>query len=127
MERQIVLWQALTPWAVRILKQTAGWQIPVSAPGDTYALLKPSRLNAHSVAETVWAPRYGMAAVISVVLPRELVQQLPSGSVAYEEHRDYIVAKEQLDALSGALLKPARVVEVVTGRTHQPLAMGLVG
>ena len=127
MERQIVLWQALTPWAVRILKQTAGWQIPVSAPGDTHALLKPSRYSAHSAAETVWAPRYGMAAVISLVLPRELVQQLPSGSIAYEEHRDYVVAKAQLDSLSGALLLPARVVEVVTRATRQPLAMGLVG
>lgn len=127
MKRQIVLWQALTPWAVRVLKQTAGWRIPVSAPGDTHALLKPSRLGAHSAAETVWAPRYGMAAVVSLVLPRELVQQLPSSSVAYEEHRDYVVTKAQLDSLSGALLRPVRIVEVVTRRTRQPLAMGLVG
>ena len=100
MKREVTLWQAMTPWAVRSLKDTQGLQLQLSAKGDTFALVKPTRHRAESVAKTVWAPRFGQAAIACFELPRELVNQLKVGSVAYEDHRDYVIPADQLATLS---------------------------
>ena len=112
--QELTLWQAMTPWAVRSLKDKQGWQLQLSAKGDTFALIKPSRHRAQAVAESVWAPRFGLAAVARITLPQELVTQLKVGSVAYEDHRDYEIPADQLGALSLFLTKPISIVDVVT-------------
>ncbi|MEL0038319.1 MAG: hypothetical protein VW757_04800 [Halieaceae bacterium] len=117
MMQELTLWQAMTPWAVRSLKDKQGWQLQLSAKGDTFALIKPSRHRAQAVAESVWAPRFGLAAVARITLPQELVTQLKVGSVAYEDHRDYVIPADQLGALSLFLTKPISIVDVVT-RQH---------
>ena len=127
MNREVTLWQAMTPWAVRSLKDTQGLQLQLSAKGDTFALIKPTRHRAESVAKTVWAPRFGQAAVACFALPRELVNQLKVGSVAYEDHRDYAIPADQLATLSAFLIRPIRIVDVVTGRNIERPHVALTG
>ena len=127
MKREETLWQAMTPWAVRSLKDTQGLQLQLSAKGDTFALIKPTRHRAQSVAKTVWAPRFGQAAVACFALPKELVNQLKVGSVAYEDHRDYVIPADQLATLSLFLIRPIRIVDVVTGLSIERPQAALTG
>jgi len=127
MKREVTLWQAMTPWAVRSLKETQGLQLQLSARGDTFALIKPTRHRAQSVAKTVWAPRFGQAAVVCFALPRELVNQLKVGSVAYENHRDYAIPADQLATLSLFLVRPIRIVDVVSELNTESPQVALTG
>jgi hypothetical protein len=127
MKREVTLWQAMTPWAVRSLKDSQGLQLQLSAKGDTFALIKPTRHRAQAVAKTVWAPRFGQAAVACFALPQELVKKLKVGSVAYEDHIDYVIPADQLATLSLFLIRPIRIVDVVTGLNTERAQVALTG
>jgi len=127
MKREVTLWQAMTPWAVRSLKDSQGLQLQLSAKGDTFALIKPTRHRAESVAKTVWAPRFGQAAIACFALPQELVKKLKVGSVAYEDHRDYVIPADQLATWSLFLIRPIRIVDVGTGLNTERAQIALTG
>ena len=127
MKPEVTLWQAMTPWAVRSLKDSQGLQLQLSAKGDAFALIKPTRHRAHAVAKTVWAPRFGRAAIACFALPQELVKKLKVGSVAYEDHIDYAIPADQLATLSLFLIRPIRIVDVVTGLNTERPQVALTG
>lgn len=105
------LWQAVSPAIASTLRRNGGHALCPSAPGDPFTLFKLSCQQAQRSGRTVWAPRFGGAAVVEVVLYSWVLLPFPIESVAYEDHQEYRIPTPQLCWLSLAQIKPARVLE----------------
>jgi hypothetical protein len=105
------LWQAVSPASATVLRRNGGYFLCPSAPGNPFALFKLSCRQAQHSGQTVWAPRFGSATVVEVVLYSWALLPYPIESVAYEDHQEYRIPTPHLRWLSLAQIKPARVLE----------------
>ena len=94
------LYQVLTPQGVAALQKTQGRRIIPGHPDDAFVLLKWRYSTAKAMAEHVWSPRFGWAAVVALELPRALLRTISPESVVYAAHREYRLPVDDLAALS---------------------------
>ncbi len=106
----ITLWQAVTPNTVTAIERAHGQRLQPSSDGDPFTLLKLNPRWAVRVGETVWAQRFGTAALVEIVLPTAALATYPVESVAYADHREYRIPSIDLPCLSQALVRPVRVI-----------------
>ena len=110
------LWQAVSPKTADAILRDNGRLLHPSCQGDAFALLKLNPELARQMAETVWAQRHGAAAVVQIMLASSALASYPMESVAYEYHREFRIPISHLPLLSGALVRPARVVQQLSPR-----------
>lgn len=110
------LWQAVSPMTADAILRDNGRVLHPSCQGDAFALLKLNLELARQMAEVVWAQRHGAAAVVEIMLASSALASFPMESVAYEYHREFRIPTSNLPALSGALVRPARVVQQLNPR-----------
>ena len=110
------LWQAVSPMTADAILRDNGQVLHPSCQGDAFALLKLNPELARQMAESVWAQRYGAAAVVEIIVASLALASYPMESVAYEYHREFRIPTSSLPLLSGALVRPARVVQQLSPR-----------
>lgn len=110
------LWQAVSPMTADAILRDNGQVLHPSSQGDAFALLKFNPELARQMAEAVWAQRYGAAALVEITVASSALVSYPIESVAYEHHREFRIPTSNLPLLSGALVRPARVVQQLNSR-----------
>lgn len=106
----INLFQAVSP---RQLAQCVkdDWQSLKPDPDyQAFCYLKLSQRYAEMVARQRLVPLHGAGYVVGLVLPRKVMNAFELQSVAYEEHLEYRVPAEELEALCWYLEAGVRVV-----------------
>ena len=113
------LYQVLTPQGVAALQKTEGRSIVPGHPDDEFVLLKYRYTTAKTMAEQVWSPRFGWAAVAKLELTRTMLRTLRPESVAYAAHREYRLPIADLPALSVHLQTRIAVLKTVVCNSNQ--------